>query len=200
MGKHDERKKPANARGSVLFDHANDLKPIDYIRIANLNLKKGHQHAAYTTLKRAAVQYPDDPFILSHYGSLQAIVDKKFRDGIANCSRAIVLFKKKSLAGGVERCAVFYLNLGRACLAAGKKKDAIDAFKRGLRYDNDYDAITKKLQKLGTRKRPAVPFLDRSNPINKYLGMILHQEKKKHAAKDMIKAGTGRLWARDQLL
>jgi hypothetical protein len=72
---------------------------------------------------------------------------------------------------------VFYLNLGRAYLAAGKKKDAIDAFRKGLQYDNGNSDLRKELRGLGMRKKPPVPFLDRSNPINKYIGMILQKAK-----------------------
>jgi hypothetical protein len=31
------------------------------------------------------------------------------------------------------------------------------------------------MQKLGVRKKPPVPFLDRSNPINKYIGKLLNK-------------------------
>jgi tetratricopeptide (TPR) repeat protein len=155
-----------------------ELQPIDYIRVVNFHLTRGNQQEAYAVLKQAAVFYPDDPFILSYYGSLQASVDKKYRSGIENCTRAIALYKKRALAGDVERYAVLYLNLGRVYLAAEKKQDAISAFKKGLQYDHKYTAIMKKLQKLGARGRPAVSFLDRSNPINKFLGIILHNEGK----------------------
>jgi hypothetical protein len=33
------------------------------------------------------------------------------------------------------------------------------------------------------RKKPPVPFLDRSNPINKYIGMILHVKEKEPATR-----------------
>jgi len=157
-------------------EHEEELQPIDYIRAVNFHLMRGNQKEAYAMSKQAAVVYPDNPFVLSNYGSLQAIVDKKYRSGIENCTRAIALYKKKSLNGDVERYAVLYLNLGRVYLAAENKKDAISAFKRGLQYDHKYTAIVKKLQKLGARGKPVVSFLDRSNPINKYLGMILHND------------------------
>lgn len=161
-------------------EHEEELQPIDYIRAVNFHLMRGNQQEAYAVLKQAAVFYPDDPFVLSYYGSLQAIVDKKHRNGIENCTRAIALYKKRALACDVERYAVLYLNLGRVYLAAEKKKDAISAFKKGLQYDHKYSAIVRKLKKLGARERPIVSFLDRSNPINKYLGMILHNEDKIH--------------------
>ncbi len=202
MRKQDEGKKFANAASRPVPSGRTDyLKPVDFIRAVNLQLMKGNQHDAYAILNYAVMQHPEDPFILSYYGSLQVIVDKMHRKGIENCIRAIELFKKKSLVGGgFERCAVFYLNLGRACLAAGKKKDAINAFKKGLRYNNNYGAIIKELQKMGTRKRPPLPFLERSNPINKYLGLILYQEKEKHPAGAMIKTRLREQPAGDQAL
>lgn len=157
-----------------------ELQPIDYIRVVNFHLMRGNQQDAYAVLKQAVVLFPDDPLVLSYYGSLQAMVDKKYRSGIQNCARAIDLHKKRALAGDVERYAVLYLNLGRVYLAAENKKDAISAFRKGLQYDHQYTALVKKLQKLGARGRPVVSFLDRSNPINKYLGMILHNADKTH--------------------
>lgn len=188
MEEHDKHKKSANESGPVPDDQAPELKPIDYIRTMNLHLMKGNQRDAYAVLKPAAVLYPDDPYILSYYGSLQATVDKKYRSGIENCRKAIVLLMKKSSGSGdLKRFAVFYLNFGRAYLAGGKKKDAIDAFNKGLRYDTKNGAILKHLQELGTRKNPSVSFLDRANPINKYLGMMRHQEKKT-PAKGVVKS------------
>jgi len=188
MEYNDEAKESVIAGGAALSDHIKEAMPVDYIRTVNAHLKSGNQKDAYDVLQQAVVLYPDDPFILSYYGTLQAIADKKYRSGIENCTRAIVLFRKKSFFGEVERFPVFYLNLGRVYLAAGKKKDAIDAFKKGLQYNGGYNAILKKLKKLGMRNRPPVPFLDRSNPINKYLGMVLRQEKKKLEGGVMMKS------------
>jgi hypothetical protein len=82
------------------------------------------------------------------------------------------MLKKMKTFGEEVLYPVFYLNLGRACLAAQKKADAIDAFKQGLKYDNSNSELLKELRGMGVRKPAPVPFLDRSNPINKYLGMI----------------------------
>jgi hypothetical protein len=73
---------------------------------------------------------------------------------------------------------VFYLNLGKAYLAAGKKKDAINAFNKGLQHDKSNSDLRKELRGLGMRKKPPVSFLDRANPINKCIGMILQKTKK----------------------
>ncbi|MEJ2695808.1 MAG: tetratricopeptide repeat protein, partial [Candidatus Sulfobium sp.] len=70
---------------------------------------------------------------------------------------------------------LFYLNLGRAYLEANKKRDAITAFEKGLLNDPENHDLLSELRKLGTRRKAPVPFIKRSNPINKYIGMLLHR-------------------------
>lgn len=187
MKGHDGHKKPTNESGPAPDDQIEELKPVDYIRTMNFHLMKGNERDAYAVLKPAAVLYPDDPYILSFYGRFQAVLDKKYKTGIENCRKAIVLLLKKlSGSGEMKRFAVFYLNFGKAYLAGGKKKDAIAAFKKGLQYDSKNAALVKEMQALGTRKRPSVAFLDRANPINKYLGIMRHQ--KKPSANGVVKS------------
>ena len=155
-----------------------EIKPSDYLRAVRSHLRSGKHKDAYSILLQATVRFPEDPLILSYYGCLQAIVDKKYRSGVETCKRAILLLKKQGAFSEDVLYPVFYLNLGRAYIAAGKKKDAIDAFKKGLRYDNGNSDLKKELQGLGVRKQPPVPFLDRSNVINKCIGMVLKLERK----------------------
>lgn len=155
-----------------------EVKPSEYLRAVRTRLRSGKLKEAYGLLLQATAQYPDDPLILSYFGCLQAIVDKKYRSGVEACKRAIVLLKKKESFSEEVLYPVFYLNLGRAYVAAGKKKDAIDSLKKGLRYDNGNSDLQQELQRLGVRKQPPVPFLDRSNPINRYIGLILHATKR----------------------
>ena len=154
-----------------------DISPREFLRAVRSSLRSGKQKEAYGLLLQATVQHPDDPLILSYFGCFQAIVDKKYRSGVEACKRAILLLKKKETFSEEVLYPVFYLNLGRAYVAAGKKKDAIDSFKKGLRYDNGNSDLKQELHKLGVRKQPPVPFLDRSNPINRYIGLILHKTK-----------------------
>jgi len=67
---------------------------------------------------------------------------------------------------------VHYLNLGRIYLLEGNKKDAIKAFQDGLTLGENPE-IRDELDKLGSRKKPLMPLLERKNPINKYLGIVL---------------------------
>jgi len=155
-------------------DAAGTIKANEYIRSARTFLKNGEQKAAYGVLLQAVIHYPDNALILSYYGCLQAVVDKKFRSGIESCRKALAMFKAADMYTAGIVYPILHLNLGRAYLAAGRKKEATDVFAKGLAYDRNHVELKKEQQRLGERKRPPVPFLSRSNPINKYIGMVLH--------------------------
>jgi tetratricopeptide (TPR) repeat protein len=178
MKEQDDTKKPVNASEPVTNAPHEVVKPGDYLRIVKASLRQGNQKEAFNLLQQAAVQYPDDPFILSYYGCLQALVDRKYRSGVEKCKKALVLIQRESSFGEEMLYPGFYLNLGRAYVAAGKKDDALDAFKKGLKYNSGHRDILNELRALGMRKKAVVPFLDRSNPINKYIGLILRREDK----------------------
>ena len=178
MDEQDKKKKAENEGGSAPHNPREIAKPGDYLRAVKAHLQKGNQKEAFGLLQDAALQYPDDPFILSYYGCLQALVDKQYREGIEKCKKALAIIKKESWFGEDILFPLFYLNLGRAYVAAGKKKDALDAFEKGLKHDNSNPDILMELRGLGPRKKALVPFLDRSNPINKYIGLILRRADK----------------------
>jgi tetratricopeptide (TPR) repeat protein len=183
MDNPNDPKKPANAGEPTSAKAHEEIKPVDYLRAVKAHLRNGRQKEAFRILQQGAVQFPEEPLILSYYGCLQAVVDKKYRSGVETCRKAIALLKKAETVGEEILYPVFYLNLGRAYVAAGKKKDALDAFNKGLRYDNSNRDLLHELRALGMRKKPPVPFLDRSNPINKYIGMILHMKEKEPATR-----------------
>ncbi len=178
MEKNDDPKK--QTRGGELMPYVppEELTPRDFLRQVKVQLAKGRQKEAFSLLQRAHVHFPDDPFILSYFGCLQAIVDKKYRTGIEKCKKALVLVKQSESFGEEMLFPVFYLNLGRACVAAGKKKEALEAFNKGLKYDNSNRELQKEVRALGKRGAAPVSFLDRSNPINKYIGLILRTSSK----------------------
>ena len=150
------------------------LRPTQYVKAARIHLQQGELKKAYGMMLQALLHYPENALILSYYGCLQAIVDKKYRSGIEHCRKALVMFRAGDAYSAGIVYPILYLNLGRACVAAGRKKDALDALNKGLRYDKGNREIKKELLLLGVRKRPPVPFLSRANPINKYIGIVLH--------------------------
>jgi len=151
--------------------------PADYISLARTYLKKKKEKEAFDILSSALLEYPQDPFIMSYYGCLDAIVNKNCSEAVATCKAAISNLKKTMPFGEEFFYPVFYLNLARAYLACGKKKEAIGALKKGLEADRENPDIIWELRRLGLRRKPPLPFLKRSNPINKYIGMLLSKIK-----------------------
>lgn len=176
-------------RGLKLFQHKNVIdvfiaekkkeqkSPSDYISLAQGLLRKKKEKEAFEVLASALSQYPDDPFIMSYHGCLDAIVNKNCKGGVASCQTAISNLSKRIPFGAEFFFPVFYLNLARAYLACGKKKEAIDALNKGLKADKENPDIIWQLKRLGLRRKPPLPFLKRSNPINKYIGMLLSKVK-----------------------
>lgn len=173
MEKRDHPKK-AVPHDTHHTPHNQEAKPIDYLRAVKLHLRNGKQKEAYGLLQQASITFPNDPLILSYLGCFQAVIDKKHRTGVENCKKALVFLKKLESHEKVRLYPLFYLNLGRSFLAAGKKKEAIASFNDGLKYDGSNSDLIKELRGLGARKQPPIPFLDRSNPLNKYIGLFLH--------------------------
>jgi len=170
--------------GSSSKDPVKKIKPLEYIRKVKDYLTQENFESAYAIIQAASIEYPDDPYVLSYCGCLQAIVGKQYRSGVDKCMKAITLIENsEDNVSGELLLPILYLNLGKAYAAAGRRKDAIIAFSQGLHYDHQHNGIRQAMEKLGMRKTPPIPFLDRSNPINKYLGMALRRKKKKNTKK-----------------
>lgn len=149
--------------------------PSDYLEEVKTFMKKGNPEKAVSLLRDAIEQYPDNSVLLSYYGCFEAVVNKNYKNGINTCKKAIETLKKRMPLGEEFFSPVFYLNLGRAYLAAGKRKDAHDTFQRGIKIDAENIDLLEELKRLGMRRKHTVPFLRRSHPINKYIGMLLHK-------------------------
>jgi tetratricopeptide (TPR) repeat protein len=149
----------------------------DYLDEIKTLLQRKNNMSALKLLSTALDDYPNDPFLLSYYGCLDAILNKNYKHGIDTCLKALEKLKGKIPFGQEFFFPVFYLNLGRTYLAAGNKKEAFDAFYKGLTYDHENKDLLREIKKLGMRRKPAVSCLPRSHPINKYIGMLLHKLK-----------------------
>jgi tetratricopeptide (TPR) repeat protein len=159
--------------------HSETMKPLEYFLQVKDYLRKGKLRWAFDLLQAAVTDFPNDPTLLSYYGSLLAIFDRKYRKGIATCQKAIEKLQIKANGHWDMAYPLCYYNLGKAYRAAGKRKESLDAFNKGLSYDPGNDDIQKELRSMRVRKRrPPVPFLDRSHPLNKYLGIALYKHKK----------------------
>ena len=113
-----------------------------------------------------AVRLERNPLYCSTLGVCLAKETRDFKRAFSLCKEAVKNDPKKS---------VHFLHLGRAHLIAYQKKDAIRIFNMGLRYEENKD-IVAELKRLGARKAPIIPLLERDNPINKCLGKLLRKQ------------------------
>ncbi len=136
---------------------------------AEENFKKGVEELAAGKMIPAlarfekALELEDNPAFYSYYALCIAKERGQVRRAIKLCEEA--------LRRDGENTA-HYLNFGKILLHAGTQDDAILVFRNGLKYGANL-LIIDELNKLVTRKPPLISFLNRNNPINKYLGLIL---------------------------
>lgn len=122
----------------------------------------------------------ENPEYMSYYGLCKAVRGGEIGYGLELCTMAI----KKDFSR-----AEFYHNLGRVYKATGNKKGAIGVFKKGLKFDPQNAKLRQELAELGFRDRPVIEGIDRDNPLNKYLGILIRRtlpgifSKKKEASK-----------------
>lgn len=105
---------------------------------------------------------------LSYFGLALALVSRKFKTAIDLCKRAIDL----EFYHGDH-----YANLARVYVAANNRKKALETVEQGMKVAPEDEDLLRARAELGVRSRPAVPFLDRSHPINVTLGQARHAKK-----------------------
>jgi tetratricopeptide (TPR) repeat protein len=167
--------KPSDAERTGTGDSGAEITAADYIRAMRAHLRNSKPLSAYSVANDALKRYPANPLIVSYHGVLQSVVDKKHRSAVDACRKALLLFKAEDSYSASVVYPHLYLNLGKAYLATGKKKEAVEAFQKGLKYERSNPELKQALRRLGIRKAPLVSFLSRSNPINKLLGMLLNK-------------------------
>ena len=151
---------------------------IEYAEAIRLELKS-NKKAALGSAREALAKFPADPFFLSYVGYLTAIVEGKSREGAGMCEAAIKILRKSKSTDIAFFLPLFYLHLGKVHMKADRKIPAINAFQEGLKFDSRNRELLFEIKAIGSRKTPVIPFLGRSNPINKYLGKLRYDLKKK---------------------
>ena len=118
--------------------------------------------AAIELARRYGAQRPQ-PRYLSFYGLCLALETNNVHEALKFCREAALL---EGFNPDI-RC-----NLGRVLMRAGRRKEAYRNFARGLRLESGHRGIQRALKMMGIRRRPALPFLSRRNPLNVLLGRL----------------------------
>ncbi len=67
-----------------------------------------------------------------------------------------------------------FLNLSRVHLIIGNKEEALRTLREGMTKGGSPELV-HQLERLGTRRTPVFSFLSRTNPLNKYLSILLNR-------------------------
>jgi hypothetical protein len=101
----------------------------------------------------------------SYLGYGIALREKRVREGLQLCRHSVkVEFYQ----------ADNYHNLARTCLLARQRSGAVRAVLDGLKIDPHHPGLLVVRKELGIRGRPVLPFLDRGNVLNQFLGRLRH--------------------------
>lgn len=164
-----------NQHAALKTGKVHNLNTTDCLKEIKTLLKAERYRAAFDLIEDALTESPDDPFLLSYKGFLIARLYKKHREGVDICKSSIKVLGPTMPFGQEFFLPLLYLNLGRAYFEAGNKHEAIMSFQKGLSMDPNNREITWEMEKLGIRRPLIFPFLERSNPLNKYFGKVRHK-------------------------
>lgn len=129
---------------------------------ADIELARGNTIAALGCLERALAIW-DDPHWHSRLGYCIAKERGHHTRGLELCQAAIALEPDNPL---------HQLYLGKLHRLSSKNLEALQAFRLGMTLGG-HPGIEQELAAIGTRKPPPLRFLNRNNPLNKYLGKLL---------------------------
>lgn len=132
--------------------------------------EKNYKEAAHY-LRKALLSFQEDPnktpgILLSCYGFATAIGEKNIKDGLAFCKKG--LLRK-------DPAPESYLYLSELLLMVREKAEAYRILEEGLKIFKGDLKMSERIRKFGVRKKPLVPVLGRSHPINKVLGKIIRE-------------------------
>lgn len=90
--------------------------------------------------------------------------DGKLSDGLRLCEHAMRLefFEIDN-----------YLNMARVLLLMNERQRAVETVRKGLAIEPEHSGLLILNQQLGKRRKPAIRFLSRKNPINILLGRVI---------------------------
>lgn len=126
-------------------------------------LRDGHASEALAYLRRATELKPQNPFYLSFLGVAMARAERKWAKAAELCKAAVGMRRHE---------AQLYVNLAEVCVSAGWRNDAVETLENGFKYCGPDPRITRVRTKLGRRSSPVLPFLDRTNALNRSLGKL----------------------------
>lgn len=126
-------------------------------------LKQGHAVDAIFIFEDIIEKVGKNSAAYSLLGLAMAKAKVDFKKAEKLCLEAIKMNPSK---------AEYYNNLAELYMIARKRNKAVMVLERGVKVCKNKKTLLNQWRVLGMRKSPLLPFLSRSNPVNKYLGLL----------------------------
>lgn len=152
-----------------------ELMPSDYSQMVTLGIaatERGEYAAALQILQSVyrAVPPEEMPQGLSSYGLCLARAEGKRKMGAELCQRATQLEFYEGR---------HWANLVRVYITAKNRRKAVETLDDSLRRMRNDPALLRVRKEIGYRKSPTLPFLSRTNPINKLYSRYVMKVRKR---------------------
>jgi Flp pilus assembly protein TadD len=134
---------------------------------AGLNLlRDDNADRALPHIRKANDLDKNNPYYMSYLGVALAKTEGKWGEAERLCDTAVRMKRNQSQ---------MYLNLADVYKTAGRRDEAVEALQLGLKFARRDVRLTIALNRLVPRRSPVLSFLNRTNPINRQLGILRHR-------------------------
>jgi Flp pilus assembly protein TadD len=126
-------------------------------------LRDARPNIALAHFRNAADLEKHNPYFISFVGVSLARAERNWIPALELCETALSMKRNE---------AQFFLNLAEVYTSAGRREEALITLDRALASLGPHARIREARLKLGRRRSPTLPFLDRQNVLNRYLGIL----------------------------
>lgn len=128
-------------------------------------LRNCYPQQALKYMQRASDLEKTNPYYMSYLGVVLARAERRWGEAERLCDTAVRMKRNQ---------AQLYLNLAEVYMAAGRREDAMEVLRSGLRYARRDVRLNIAMNRLTERRRPVLRFLSRKHPLNRQLGLLRH--------------------------
>jgi Flp pilus assembly protein TadD len=129
-------------------------------------LRNGYPDKAIIFLQQAADLKRQNPYYLSFLGVSMVRARRPWTNAVELCKTALSLRRDD---------VQLYLNLAEVYTSAGRRGEAVRTLDNAVRFCGPDERIRRHRGKLGRRRSPVLPFLDRGNILNRHLGRLRYR-------------------------
>jgi len=129
-------------------------------------LRDNYANQALPHMRKAVDLDKNNPYYMSYLGVVLARSEQKWGEAERLCDQAVRMKRNQ---------AQLYLNLAEVYATAGRRDDAVEALRSGLKFARRDVRLTIAMNKLTHRRSPVLSFLARKHPVNRHLGLLRHR-------------------------